>query len=162
MSSETTAAAAGEVGELRRDPMAMLPFCGYDMGDYFAHWLKIGEREGAQLPRIFYVNWFRKDDDGNFLWPGYGENSRVLEWIFGRCDGDGRGGRDPDRQAARRRRARHGRAGDRRGGPRALLSVDPEDWKTELPSIHEHYATFGDRLPQALRDQLADLERRLA
>ncbi|HEY4779872.1 MAG TPA: phosphoenolpyruvate carboxykinase (GTP), partial [Solirubrobacterales bacterium] len=89
MSSETTAAAAGAVGQLRFDPMAMLPFCGYNMADYFAHWLKAGKREGADLPRVFYVNWFRKDADGKFLWPGYGENSRVLEWIFRRCDGEG-------------------------------------------------------------------------
>src|SRR5919112_6191769 len=87
MASETTAAQAGEVGALRFDPMAMLPFCGYHMGDYFAHWLEIGRREGAQLPKIFYVNWFRKDDDGNWLWPGYGENSRVLAWVFGRVAG---------------------------------------------------------------------------
>ena len=90
MSSETTAAAAGTVGELRFDPMAMLPFCGYNMADYFAHWLKIGRREGAKLPKIFYVNWFRKDDDGRFLWPGFGENSRVLAWVFARCAGTAR------------------------------------------------------------------------
>ena len=87
MSSETTAAAAGAVGQLRFDPMAMLPFCGYNMADYFAHWLKAGKREGAELPRVFYVNWFRKDADGKFLWPGFGENSRVLEWVFRRCEG---------------------------------------------------------------------------
>jgi phosphoenolpyruvate carboxykinase (GTP) len=90
MSSETTAASAGKVGRLRWDPMAMLPFCGYHMADYFSHWLCLGRREGAKLPRIFYVNWFRKDADGTFLWPGYGENSRVLAWIFRRCEGEAR------------------------------------------------------------------------
>ena len=117
MSSETTAAAAGDVGELRFDPMAMLPFCGYNMADYFAHWLEVGKREGAELPRIFYVNWFRKDDDGKFLWPGFGENSRVLEWVFRRCEGDRRRGRDPDRPAA-------GRGRDQHRGPQHLRRGD--------------------------------------
>ena len=93
--SEKTAAAAGTVGELRFDPFAMLPFCGYNMADYFEHWLKIGDRDGAQLPRIFHVNWFRKDDDGKFLWPGFGENSRVLAWIFRRCDGEAEANETP-------------------------------------------------------------------
>ena len=135
MSSETTAAAAGEVGKLRRDPMAMLPFCGYHMGDYWAHWLKIGEREGAVLPKIFYVNWFRKDlDAGRFLWPGFGENSRVLEWVFRRCD-----------DAVEARDTPIGRVPtpgslntDGLDMPddelEQILAVDPEEWKAEIPA----------------------------
>ena len=161
MSSETTAAAAGAVGKLRRDPMAMLPFLGYDMGAYFQHWIRAGQAQGATLPRAFYVNWFRKDESGSFLWPGFGENSRVLAWIFRRLDGEADAvdtpiGRVPAPGAL-----------DTDGleisaeDVEVLLSVDPEDWKNELPSIHEYYATFGERLPQALRDQLAALEQRL-
>jgi phosphoenolpyruvate carboxykinase (GTP) len=161
MSSETTAAESGAVGKLRFDPMAMLPFCGYHMGKYFQHWLRIGEREGARLPRIFYVNWFRKDDDGNFLWPGFGENSRVLAWIFRRCDGEADaeetvmglvptpGALDTDGL-------------DLSAGALAeLLKADPEDWRAQLPQMHEHYAQFGDALPDELRGQLEALERRL-
>ncbi len=163
MSSEKTAAASGNVGELRFDPMAMLPFCGYHMGDYFGHWLKIGERDGAKLPRIFYVNWFRKDDDGKFLWPGFGENSRVLAWIFRRCDGQadavetpiglvpptGQGGieisqLDVSEEAMAK-----------------LLEVDSREWIQQLPQVREHLARFGDQLPEALRAQLDELVARL-
>ncbi len=161
MSSAKTAAAAGVVGQVRRDPMAMLPFCGYHMGDYFAHWLAIGSHENAHLPRIFYVNWFRKDDEGRFLWPGFGENSRVLKWVFERCAGtvgadDTAIGRTPTAGSL-----------DVDGldldGPQMaeLLRVDAEGWRAELPLIEEHFAQFGDRLPQALRTQLASLTERL-
>jgi phosphoenolpyruvate carboxykinase (GTP) len=163
MASEKTAAAAGNVGELRFDPMAMLPFCGYNMADYFGHWLKIGERKGAKLPRIFYVNWFRKGEDGKFLWPGFGENSRVLAWVFRRCDDDaqalesdiglvpplGEGGIDIDGLDISKEAMEQ------------LLEVDPEAWKEQLPQTHEHYARFGERLPSELREQLDSLERRL-
>ncbi len=163
MSSETTAAQAGDVGKLRFDPMAMLPFCGYNMADYFGHWLEIGRREGAQLPKIFYVNWFRKDDDGKFLWPGFGENSRVLAWIFRRLEDNaeaietpiglvpplGEGGIDVD-----------GLEIDR-AAMEKLLEVDPEAWLEQLPQMHEHYAKFGDRLPDALEQQLRTLSERL-
>jgi phosphoenolpyruvate carboxykinase (GTP) len=159
-SSETTAAIAGKVGELRRDPMAMLAFCGYNMGDYFAHYLKIGARS-SKLPKIFYVNWFRQDENGKFLWPGYGENSRVLKWVFERCDGKVHAtetpiGRMPDPADL-----------DVKGLdlPPAtlakLLNVDVPGWLDEVPRIKEHFAKFGDRLPKGLDDELAGLEQRL-
>jgi phosphoenolpyruvate carboxykinase (GTP) len=163
MSSETTAAQAGAIGQLRFDPMAMLPFCGYNMADYFAHWLEIGRHQGAELPRIFYVNWFRKDDDGKFLWPGFGENSRVLAWIFRRCEGSA--------EAVETKIGLVPTAGE--GGidlagldiasdaMTQLLEVDPEAWKQQLPQMHEHYARFGDRLPAEMRRQLEALEQRL-
>ena len=137
MSSEKTAAAAGTVGELRFDPFAMLPFCGYNMADYFAHWLEIGRTAGAKLPKIFYVNWFRKDEDGRFLWPGFGENSRVLAWVFARCAGHGAGERDADR-ARSRRSAPEGI--DTRGvdvsdeDMAELLRVDVEEWRRSCRS----------------------------
>jgi phosphoenolpyruvate carboxykinase (GTP) len=163
MASETTAAQSGAVGKLRRDPFAMLPFCGYNMGDYFAHWLRIGrEHDRSKLPRIFYVNWFRKAADGHFLWPGYGENSRVLEWVFRRCEGsvpavDTPIGRLPAQDSL-----------DLDGIELAaedvaeLLGVDAAEWRLELSSIREHLSTFGAQLPDELLSQLAALEARLA
>jgi phosphoenolpyruvate carboxykinase (GTP) len=161
-SSETTAAAAGKVGQLRRDPMAMLPFCGYHMGDYFGYWLKIGQTaDASKLPKIFYVNWFRQNEHGRFLWPGYGENSRVLEWIFDRCAGKARAidtaiGRVPEAVDL-----------DTEGlkvSPQdlaTLLSVDIDGWLAEVPRIKEHFAKFGDHLPEGLRQEVDSLEIRL-
>jgi phosphoenolpyruvate carboxykinase (GTP) len=163
MSSETTMAQAGEVGKLRFDPMAMLPFCGYHMGDYFAHWLRVAKRDGAQMPSVFYVNWFRKDDNGKFMWPGFGENSRVLAWIFGRLTGEakaeetaiglvpplGEGGIDTtDLDVSAETLAK-------------LLEVDHDGWAAQLPQMKQHYAAFGDKLPAELQQQLEALEQRL-
>jgi phosphoenolpyruvate carboxykinase (GTP) len=161
MSSETTAAAAGEVGKLRHDPMAMLPFCGYHMGDYFSHWLKVGASEGARMPRVFYVNWFRKDDEGNFLWPGFGENSRVLEWVFRRCAGTAEAEETPigNVPAAGALNTEGLEISDE--ALAELVAVDPSEWKVELPAMHQHFARFGKHLPEQLHEQLADLERRL-
>jgi phosphoenolpyruvate carboxykinase (GTP) len=161
MASEKTAAAAGNLGQLRRDPMAMLPFCGYHMGDYFAHWLSVGERGGDKMPRIYYVNWFRKGDAGKFLWPGFGENSRVLKWIFERCEGRASAEETPiglvPSPAALDTDGLEMTSQDLQ----ELLRVDAKGWKDELPSIREHYASFGSKLPQGLRDELDELERRL-
>jgi phosphoenolpyruvate carboxykinase (GTP) len=161
MSVETTAAAAGEVGKLRFDPMAMLPFGGYNMADYFAHWLKLGEREGAKLPKIFLVNWFRKDGDGKFIWPGFGENSRVLEWVFRRCDGEGETVESPIGLLPAEGEIDTDGLDLSEAEMRELLSVDAELFKQQLPQVKEHLARFGDKLPQQLRDQLKDLEQRL-
>jgi phosphoenolpyruvate carboxykinase (GTP) len=161
MASETTAAAAGAVGKLRRDPMAMLPFCGYHMGDYFAHWLEIGRREGAQLPKIFYVNWFRKDDEGNWLWPGYGENSRVLAWVFGRVAGTADARETPIGNLPTDDALPTDGLDIGADQLEELLRVDTEEWKAELPSIREHYEKFGDKLPPELAAQVDALEERL-
>jgi len=161
MASEKTAAAAGQVGELRRDPMAMLPFCGYHMGDYFAHWLRMGEKGGEKMPKIFYVNWFRKNAKGKFMWPGYSDNSRVLKWIFERCDGRAAATETPlGRLPADGSLDTSGLAVDP-SDMRDLMSVDREGWKSELPSIREHFASFGGKLPQRLNDELSALEQRL-
>jgi len=162
MASETTAAAAGAVGKLRRDPFAMLPFCGYNMADYFAHWLEVGaSADPANLPKIFYVNWFRKGDDGKYLWPGYGDNSRVLQWVFERVSGRG----DAVKTAIGMVPAAG--AVDTEGlevtddDMAELLHVDAEEWRAEVPLIRQHFATFGDRLPPELARAVDDLERRL-
>ncbi|MFV0526941.1 MAG: phosphoenolpyruvate carboxykinase (GTP), partial [Acidimicrobiales bacterium] len=163
MSSEKTAAAAGATGMVRFDPFAMLPFCGYNMADYFEHWLEIGDKgEAGKLPRLFWVNWFRRDDDGSFLWPGFGDNSRVLKWVFDRLDGatdavetpigmvptiDGidRSGLDLDDATMAK-----------------LTAVEPTQWQGEVSLIRDHYAMFGDRLPARLMGELDRLDERLA
>jgi phosphoenolpyruvate carboxykinase (GTP) len=161
MSSEKTAAAAGTVGELRFDPFAMLPFCGYHMADYFRHWLSIGERAGAKLPKLFYVNWFRKGDDGRFLWPGFGENSRVLEWVFRRCDDAAEAVDTPIGRVPAPGALNVEGLSISPENVDELLHVDPEQWKAQLPQVREHLARFGDRLPDELRSQLTALEERL-
>lgn len=162
MASEKTAAAAGGLGELRRDPMAMLPFCGYNMADYWQHWFDMGEEGGDKMPRIFYVNWFRKGEDGRLLWPGFGQNARVLKWIVERCAGrsgayDTPVGRVPQDGAFDLSGLKIA-AGD----VEELLRVDVERWLAEIPGIEEYYAKFGSRLPAGLREQLDSLRRRLA
>ena len=163
MASETTAAQAGAVGNLRFDPMAMLPFCGYNMADYFAHWLKIGASTSTEnLPRIFFVNWFRRDEDGRFLWPGYGENSRVLKWIFDRVDGKAPAHETaigylpaPDDLDT------NGLEIDSRD-LETILSVDDQGWKSAIPQIRDHFAQFGEKLPSTLAVELDKLESALA
>ncbi|QIS04291.1 phosphoenolpyruvate carboxykinase (GTP) [Nocardia brasiliensis] len=164
LSSETTAAAAGKVGVVRRDPMAMLPFLGYHVGDYFAHWLSMAERDGARLPKIFQVNWFRRGADGRFLWPGFGDNVRVLKWALDRLDGTADAvatpiGYVPTADAL----DLSGLAERYRALVPAALAVDIDEWITETAGIDEWYATIGgNRLPEPLRQQLAALKVRLA
>ncbi len=161
-SSERTAAAAGTVGELRRDPMAMLPFCGYNMGDYFAHWLEMGgNTDASKLPKIFYVNWFRKDADGGWLWPGFGENSRVLKWIVERVSGKGEAVETPIGYLPTPDAIDIAGLDVTAEQMDELLDVNVEEWLNEIESIREHYERFGDKLPKALSDELAALEARL-
>ncbi|MBN1496492.1 MAG: phosphoenolpyruvate carboxykinase (GTP), partial [Spirochaetes bacterium] len=148
----------------RRDPFAMLPFCGYHMGDYFKHWIEIGTKTRADnLPKIFYVNWFRKTADDKWLWPGYGENSRVLKWVFERCDGEGGAvetpiGHMPTPDAI----DLTGLDGVSEADMKELLSVDREGWRREIDLIREHYAKFGSRLPAELVREMEALEKRLS
>ena len=162
MSSEKTAAAAGAIGEGRRDPFAMLPFCGYNFGDYFQHWLKIGKREGAQLPKLFYVNWFRKDAEGKFMWPGFGENLRVLKWVLERVSGEGEAVETPIGAVPTASAIDVKGLGLDDETMAQLLAVNTDEWLAELQLIKEHYADLGERLPQEMLDQLAALETRLA
>jgi phosphoenolpyruvate carboxykinase (GTP) len=166
MASETTAAQAGAVGKLRFDPMAMLPFCGYHYGEYFAHWLTIGKITDAEkLPRIFFVNWFRRDEDGRFLWPGFGENSRVLKWVFERCDApatDESVVETPIGILPRVDTLDTSGLDIDRGDLEEILRVDVEGWQAAVPQIREHYAQFGDKLPASLSVALDTLEARLA
>jgi phosphoenolpyruvate carboxykinase (GTP) len=168
MASETTAAAAGAVGVVRRDPMAMLPFCGYNMGDYWQHWLEMGDKI-SDPPRIFNVNWFRLDDEGNFIWPGYGENFRVIDWIIRRCRGEADANEtaigyvpDPDDIDISDldydiTPSRKFNAADLKD----ILTVDSSYWKDDIASIKDFYASFGEKLPKVLADELAALEKRL-
>ena len=163
MASETTAAAGGQVGKLRFDPMAMLPFCGYNMADYFNHWLQIGTKTDAKkLPQIFFVNWFRRDDNGRFLWPGYGENSRVLKWVFERINGQAKAEKTPIGYLPTHDSLDTNGVNVTNEDLKELLSVDANGWKEAVPQIREHYAAFGERLPSTLKASLDQLEGALA
>jgi phosphoenolpyruvate carboxykinase (GTP) len=163
LSSETTAAATGAVGKLRRDPFAMLPFCGYNMSDYFAHWLSFSDRfDEDKLPKIFYVNWFRKGEDGRWLWPGYGENSRVLEWVFERTAGRGEAVETPIGFVPTPSGLDVEGLDIAPADVTELLTVDRDEWRDEVPRIREHFATFGTDLPAKLNDEVDRLEDQLA
>ncbi|WP_440100629.1 phosphoenolpyruvate carboxykinase (GTP) [Streptosporangium sp. H16] len=159
IASEKTAAAEGKVGELRRDPFAMLPFCGYNMGDYFAHWLRIGRRENARLPRIYYVNWFRKDDEGRFIWPGFGENTRVLKWIVDRLNGRAEAVRTPIGLLPAQLDTEGLDVSEE--NMRTLLSVDEEIWRQEASLMPAFFQTFGDHMPKELWEEYEALVARL-
>ena len=158
MASETTAAAAGAVGVVRRDPMAMLPFCGYHMGDYFRHWLEMGEKLGDKAPKIFNVNWFRTDDEGNFVWPGFGDNMRVLNWIIDRCEGKADAVETAIGFVPRPEDIDLTNLDMDIETLKSILKVDKEVWTKEAAEIEEHYKKFGDKLPAELREQLENLK----
>ena len=160
--SETTAAALGKAGVLRRDPFAMLPFCGYNMGDYFAHWLGMaGKTDRSKLPKVFFINWFRKSPEGKWLWPGYGDNSRVLKWICERVEGTGKAVKTPIGNLPTEDALDVSGLKISKDEIKALLSVDPEGWKKEIEDIEGNYSKFGDRLPKALKQELEGLKQRL-
>ena len=162
MSSEKTAAAAGKVGEVRFDPFAMLPFIGYNAGDYMQHWLDIGEREGARLPKLFWVNWFRRGEDGSFLWPGFGDNSRVLKWVLERLDGRADAVETPIGLVPTPDALDTDGLDIEPAVLEELLSVDPESWRQEIPLIEAQFEFIGERMPEPLCDQLEKLEKRLS
>ena len=156
-----TAAAFGAIGKLRRDPMAMLPFCGYNMADYWNHWLKIGKTPGARLPKIFYVNWFRKNGNGKFIWPGFGENSRVLKWIVDRLTGKAAANDTAIGRVPTKTSLDVAGLGLTDAQLDTLLGVDHEIWREEASLIPAFFDKFGDRLPKALWDQQKSLVKRL-
>ncbi len=161
VSSEKTAAAAGTIGELRRDPMAMLPFCGYNMADYWSHWINIGKQSDVNLPAIYYVNWFRKDGDGQFMWPGFGENSRVLQWIFERCEGTATAVETPIGNLPPIDGINFDGLDLTEEQIAELLRVEVDGWLAEIPLIEAYYQAYGDRVPEALHGELASLKERL-
>ncbi len=162
LSSETTAAATGAVGVVRRDPFAMLPFIGYNAGDYFNHWVQTGKSADAtKLPKIFYVNWFRVDDDGGFLWPGFGENSRVLKWVIERLEGSAAAAETPVGHVPTAESLDTDGLDMTDEQITAVLAVDPEEWRAEIPQIVEWFDKIGDTLPSTMRDELETLKRRL-
>ena len=159
MASETTAAAAGAVGVVRRDPMAMLPFCGYHMGDYFQHWIEMGEKLGDKAPKIFNVNWFRTDADGHFIWPGFGDNFRVVEWIIKRCEGQVDAVETPIGFVPKAEDINlDGLEDFSIDTLKEILAVDKAAWAKEAEGIEEFYKQFGDKLPAALKEQLETLK----
>jgi phosphoenolpyruvate carboxykinase (GTP) len=162
LSSETTAAATGAVGVVRRDPMAMLPFLGYNGGDYFRHWIEVGKgADVTKLPRIFYVNWFRRDADGKFVWPGFGENSRVLKWVVERIEGTASADETPIGRVPTPESLDTDGLDMTAEDLATCLAVNPEEWREELPQIEEWFATFGEQLPALLWTELDALKTRL-
>jgi phosphoenolpyruvate carboxykinase (GTP) len=163
LSSEKTAAASGGLGQVRRDPMAMLPFIGYNVGDYFQHWIDVGKgADAAKLPRIFYVNWFRRGDDGRFLWPGFGENSRVLKWAIERIEGTAAAEETPVGHVPTPESLDVEGLDMTPEQVRKALAVDKDEWRAEVPQITEWFEKFGDKLPSTMWDELEILKSRLA
>jgi phosphoenolpyruvate carboxykinase (GTP) len=161
LSSETTAAAVGQVGIVRRDPMAMRPFIGYNVGDYLQHWISVGQTAGAQLPQIFYVNWFRRAEDNSFLWPGFTENARVLKWVFERVAGTTEAVETPLGHAPAPGALDIDGLDISEDQLQQALAVRPDEWATELASIDEWYDELGDHVPAELRTQVEELRTRL-